>query len=181
MSKYLLCFLCLFLLASCSDTSISNSLTEPDKNSIESVSPVITPTTLSTISIADSLAIEKARRAQKEQYATFMQTTLVDCDSPEFKKTNEAILQAQRTASGRLAIVLGSAPERCKIRAIIRDNLSCSLLTESKSIERCEYAKKAVQEMNDFREKQAVYERLFGSMNQPNGKQLQPTLFSDWW
>ncbi len=178
MSKYFLFLFSLFFLISCSDTtSVQKPIIPQDQNTIPVVSPVSSQTG------TDITTRQKAniQKAQQKQYTTFMQTALENCDSPEFKKTNEAVLRAQNTASGRIDIILASAPERCKIRAIIRDNLNCSLLTETKSIERCEYSKKAVQEVEEFKEKQAIYERLFGSISKPIGRQSSSTLFSDWW
>lgn len=170
MFKYILPLFFILSIASCSNNTTVQKPMDPSGTA----SVMVQTSTVSTISAAmpvqtvqstatgfDMKALETLQKQQQQKYNAFAQTKLADCDSSDVTKTSEEILRSQGTRPDRVNVIVSSAPERCKIRAIIRDSLGCSVLAESGSIERCEYAKKATKEIEDFREKQAVYERLF--------------------
>lgn len=139
-------FLCIFLFTSCSYRS-----------DIQEEELIEKPTTVNMI----SPQIDVLQKEQQERKDTFVQTSIENCDSLEFRKTSEELARIQGVSGERLNLVVASAPERCKIRSIIRDGGDCRLLNDIKSVERCEYAKGVVKEMEEFQEKQKIYNRLF--------------------
>ncbi len=180
MLKYILFILCIVSVSSCQGTP------SPDwqvgKNTTVTIQENIAHWWDGAM---DVQVMQKTQKEQQQKWVALRSTTFKDCDSKDFTKGVTEEVQKKINASKKpltkeqITKFIGTVSLNCKIRAIVRDNLDCSLLSTPQNIQSCDFAKWAVKDIQAFQEKKALYDYIVG-YDKSSDQETQDT-FTAWW